>query len=272
MVTIYQDYDDEPEDVFLPIPELLAARFYALEMDSYNEDINFYQQLLPKDGPVLELGCGTGRITKQLATNSDSAGQPRQLVGLDISLAMLQLSKHDLPSENATVHFLCMDMIYMAFSTKFTTILIPYNTLNLLGSEEDIVQCLHGCKQLLHPGGKILLQLFIPTPDFIQQKKSFQFQMFDRPEGGKIIKEILKEYQPNSQTIEVEERYRVRPMLAGNANEDWHSKYTIAGYSADKWFSLIDRAGLNPTDTYSDFNNSPGYSPNSSILLVSLTL
>ncbi len=85
-----------------------------------------------------------------------------------------------------------MDMVTPAFSIRFDAILIAYNTLNLLGSEEKILACLQGCKNSLRPQGKLLVQLFIPTEDFIQQKKTFQFQMFDRPGGGKIIKEILQ--------------------------------------------------------------------------------
>ncbi len=67
MVTIYQDYNDEPKDVFLSLPEQLACEFYALEMDSYTADIAFFEKLLPQQGNFLELGCGTGRIARKLS-------------------------------------------------------------------------------------------------------------------------------------------------------------------------------------------------------------
>ena len=132
--------------------------------------------------------------------------------------------------------------------------------------------CLQGCKNYLHPGGKLLLQLFVPTDEFTcSQKKSFQFQMFDRPQGGKIIKEILKPYVEQSQSILVEERFRVRPMQKGKPNEDYHSVYTIAGFSAEKWLLLFQQAGFSPENLYGDYLNNPYNSSTSSSLLVVLT-
>ncbi len=50
MVTIYQDYSDEPKDIFLPLPEELACQFYALEMDNFTADIDFYRIAAAKTG------------------------------------------------------------------------------------------------------------------------------------------------------------------------------------------------------------------------------
>lgn len=269
MVTIYQDYDDEPKDIFLSLPEELACKFYALEMDSYTADIDFFDHLLPKQGRFLELGCGTGRIAEQIAKTNDLS---RFVVGIDISVPMLQLATRRSDTAKRSPHYCCMDMTQIAFSIKFDTILIAYNTLNLLGSEDKILKCLNGCRNSLQPGGKLLVQLFVPTEDFILQKKSFQFQMFDRPEGGKIIKEILKTYEPYSQSIHIKERFRVRPMQDGMANEDWQKSYTIAGFSADQWLSFFGKTGFNPKNIYGDYTGSHFYNSTSSNLLASFTL
>jgi hypothetical protein len=165
-----------------------------------------------------------------------------------------------------------MDMVQLAFSIDFDAILIPYNTLNLLGSEDKILQCLTGCKNSLQPGGKLLVQLFVPTEDFIRQKKTFQFQMFDRPGGGKIIKEILKHYEPKTQSVHIEERFRVRPLQGGGAKEDWSKKYTIAGFSADQWLLLFDKAGFTPTNIWGDYAGNSYDKSTTSTLLASLTL
>ncbi len=251
MVTIYQDYDDEPEDVFQPLPEHLACSFYALEMDGYTADIDFFKPLLPKQGAILELGCGTGRIARRL---TGSNCPDRHVIGIDISLPMLHLAMHADHSCADKLCYICMDMTRLAFLIDFAAILIPYNTLNLLGSEEKIMQCLNSCRNLLQPGGKLLVQLFVPSKEFIRQQKTFQFQMFDRPEGGKVIKEIRKHYTPHTQSVQIEERFRVRPMQAGKANEDWHRIYTIAGFSADRWLALFSKAGFARTDISGDYS------------------
>ncbi len=272
MVRIYQDYNDEPKDVFLSLPEQLACEFYALEMDDYTADIAFFEKLLPQQGSFLELGCGTGRIARKLAEQSETAGLSRFVVGIDISGPMLQLALQRQQPSAYIPNYLCMDMVNLAFSLKFDAILIPYNTLNLLGSRDKIIQCLQGCKNSLQAGGKLLVQLFVPTEEFIRQKKTFQFQMLDRPGGGKIIKEILKHYQPESQSILIEERFRVRPMQEGEAKEDWNSIYTIAGFSADQWLSFFKQAGFTPTNTYGDYSGNPYHRSTTSTLLVTLTL
>jgi len=263
MTTIYQDYEDEPEDIFLPLPEELASEFYAIEMDSFTADIAFYEPLIPKYGSILEMGCGTGRIAGQLSNAN------RFAVGIDISLSMLQIA-----AKKCHPHcsYLCMDMINPCFAMKFDTIIIPYNTLNLLATMEQIIGCLQGCKKYLHTGGKLLVQLFVPTDNFTcNRKKTFQFQIFDRPQGGKIIKEIIKQYVSQSQSVLVEERFRVRPMQEGKPNDDYHSVYSIAGFSAEKWLFLFKQAGFNPESLYGDYMSSPYDSTASSSLLAIFT-
>ncbi len=269
MVTIYQDYADEPKDIFLPLPEDLACWFYALEMDSFTADADFYEQLLPQKGIFLELGCGTGRLTRRLAGTGTFS---RFMVGIDKSLPMLQSAKRNQHCSRGFLRYCCMDMLHMAFSNHFAASLIPYNTLNLLVSKERIMQCLRGCKNSLHPEGTLLVQLFIPTEDFIRQQKTFQFQMFDRPEGGKIIKEIRKQYKPRSRSIQIEERFRVRPMQAGQANEDWNSIYTIAGFSAGQWLAMFNEAGFTATNIYGDYVGGPYHQGTSSMLIATFNL
>src|SRR5215218_9784157 len=70
--------------------ERLLAHYYELEYGEYVEDVEFYVQyataLDPERGlPVLELGCGTGRIAVALAL----AGF--RVVGVDSSPEMLQV-------------------------------------------------------------------------------------------------------------------------------------------------------------------------------------
>ena len=267
MDTSYQDYDDEPKDVFLPLPEQLACFFYALEMNDYTTDIDFYKTRLPKEGAILELGCGTGRIARRLAQSPD-----RLVVGIDISLPMLRLAKETSNASQDNPHYLCMDMAELAFVRRFAAILIPYNTLNLLGTEDKIIRCLTGCRNMLQPEGRLLVDFFVPNKSFIQQQKTFQFQIFNRPGGGKIVKEIRKTYLPRSQSVQVEERYRVRPMQVGQANEDWHTIFTIAGFGADRWLALFRKAGLPRTDIFGDYHGTPYEDSLSSTILAICSL
>lgn len=249
MVTIYRDYQDEPDDVFLSLPEDLAASFYALEMENFSEDCVFFNKVLPEHGSVLEMGCGTGRVARHLARKN------RPITGIDISLPILRLAtQHQQPH----CSFLCMDMLAPAFNRPFDTILIPYNTLNLFTTREKILRCLLGCRENLYREGILIVQLFIPTQDFLdKQRTTFQFQMFDRPGSGRIIKEILKKYLPESQTVQLEERFRIRPMQKGVANEDYRATTCIAAFNLATWLAIFARANFIPQHIWGSYGFAP---------------
>ena len=64
------------------------AAFYDEEFAEREFEIQFYQRLAKRcGGPILEVACGTGRLTIPLAM----AGH--QIVGLDVSEPMLRLAK-----------------------------------------------------------------------------------------------------------------------------------------------------------------------------------
>ncbi len=244
MTVIHHDYADEPDPVFLPLPEDLACELYRLEMDGFTDDIVFFRQLLPDRGRILELGCGTGRVARQLA------GPGREVLGIDISMNMLRLAALH---QSANCRFICMDMVHLGLGRAFDAILIPYNTLNLLIDENRILRCLYGCREALDADGRLLAQLFIPNRPF-PAKNSFQFQMFDRPGGGRIIKEILKRPRPEAHEMEIEERFRIRPMQPGQTNQDYRSIYRITAPTLDRWLDLFAMAGLTPVDIWGSYD------------------
>ncbi|MBW1636490.1 MAG: class I SAM-dependent methyltransferase [Deltaproteobacteria bacterium] len=261
---IYENYDDEPEDIFSPLPEKLYCDLYDLEMCNFPDDINFYLQKLPENCSILELGCGTGRIATSLAAPG------RAVTGIDHSLYML---KKAVSKTISGCNYIGMDMRRLSFTIQFDAIIIPYNTLNLLYRINDITSCLTRCRSLLRKNGRIYLQLFIPDKKLTCHRgKIFQFQIFDKPEGGKIIKEILREYSSESQSISVEERYRIRPMKKGFDDQNFNHFFTIAAFPVDKWTSLFLQAGLQITDSWGDYDLHPFQPGSSTLFLASLAI
>ena len=234
---IYDSYDQEPEDVFEPLPQSLYCQFYDIEMEDVYVDALFWEQHLPQKGRLLEMGCGSGRISKRLC----SSGAKLQLVGLDISLEMLNRLQKGAP----TALPVCGDISFPPFAAQsFTTILIPYNTLNLL--EPSIIEdCLTACHRLLLSGGVLALQLHIPSEEFKERAtKTFQFKIFELQRGGRLIKETLRIFNTSDSTITVEERYRLRPMTKEAENRDYSITYSICGWNKEYWLELIDASGF----------------------------
>jgi len=229
------DTHREPDECFLPLDSERYSRFYDLEMAEFQDDLPFYRERIRLPGSVLELGCGAGRLCRQLA------GAGAEVTGIDLSLPMLRLARM---KSGRDITYLCMDMTKPALNRQFDSILIPYHTLNLLLTGERIEQCLHGIRPLLKRDGKLLMQLFVPDQTLLAlgSKRLFQFQIFVEQDGGRIIKEMRRGCA--HERLILEERYRVRPRRPGSINEDLCHTLLLAAFPFSKWQSLLHRAGF----------------------------
>ncbi len=254
------EYADEPEIQFTPLCNKKYCHFYDIEMSDFTDDVSFYKHTIPSDSTVLELGCGSGRLSRQLAEMGHA------VVALDISMEMLEqaVRKRQGPPTN----YIRMDMLGFSFNTSFDAIIIPYNTLNLCESAENVKNCLRLCFEHLKSSGKLLLQLYLPGENLTSStNRSFQFQIFSPPEGGKIIKETLKKYDRDSQSLLLEERYRVRPFQNTKPNEDLHHLLSLYTPEHSTWKNILKDSGFTITCEYGDYELQPVTST-SNILLI----
>ena len=224
---------------------------YDLELGDFCEDLPFYRRHLPAPPcTILELGCGTGRVSRALAADG------HRLTGIDLSFPMLAAA--GLAATRSTPHYVCMDMTALAFRTTFGAIIAPYNTLNLLTNPEGLRACLTQVSLLLDQDGILLLQLYIPDQELraLEGKKRFQFQIFDCPDGSKVIKEILKSTTPHSCLVEITERYHLR-FRKEHPNEDWEYTYQILGYGFEQWREIFAEQGFRLEAAYGDYDLAP---------------
>lgn len=243
--TIMDDYSTEPRLIFSPLSAERYCELYELELQNFTEDVDFYQKHIPSKSSVLELGCGTGRIVRKLTNNCT------RVVGLDISLPMLQRARRF----SSDVKYICGDMRRFKFHQKFKTILIPYNTLNLLHNVDDILSCLKEAYDHLEVNGSVIAQIFTPTTTLISKsgQRIFQFQTMDLPCGGKVVKETLRCYSKNNNSMTLEERYRIRP--AHESNEDLSHSMSLLAYDSKSWLNLFNQSGFDIYATYGSYQS-----------------
>lgn len=109
-----------------------------------DQDLAFYAALASRtDGPVLELGCGTGRLTA-----------PLRALGLDIDEAMLARARG-----RGARGLVRADMRRFAFSARFGLVIIPYNGIQLLSSDDERVKCLRCVRSHLASDGRLALEV-----------------------------------------------------------------------------------------------------------------
>src|SRR5271163_949957 len=115
----------------MPLPPILydsvIADFYDTSplVARRTQDIQFYCDSAENyGGPILELGCGTGRITMPLAQRG------QQITGLDISQKMLERAaeKRDALSaeQRDRVRLVQADMTKFDLGEQFPLIIIPF--------------------------------------------------------------------------------------------------------------------------------------------------
>jgi len=227
--------------------------FYDLELADFLEDLPFYTRHLPTPpATVLELGCGTGRLGRALAR----AGH--QVTGIDLSHSMLRQALAKQAEATRNPRYCCMDMTRLGLRTRYDAVVIPYNTMNLLTGEGEIARCLEQIRPLLAEGGQLLMQLFVPTRNHadLADKKQFQFMIFDRPNGSKVIKEILKWREAGTTTLTLRETYRLR-YQPDRVNEDWQYEYRIIGMDDTAWRHELAAAGFVVIAAHGDYRLTP---------------
>ena len=244
---IYASYDEEPADVFEPLTAELYSEFYDIEMAGFTDDIAFYRAGLPSECHLLELGCGSGRLSRLLAA------ERHRVIGIDLSTAMLAMARRGSPG---TVRHVNMDMRRIAFSRRFDAIVIAYNTLNLLADPNDLHSCLRGCHHHLDAGGHLLAHVHASDTDIpgAASSPSFGFRMFDRPQGGKLIKETLLGPSRDRHRLEMTERYRVRPMTAGQTNADYSHTLSLCRHDRRQWLASMREAGFSIVSLFSSYD------------------
>ena len=136
-------------------------------------DVAFWRRLaLGADGPVLELGCGTGRVSKPLL----KAGV--DLVGVDRSAGMLRrLRRYPNPKSRVPTRVVRADIRSLPFEDEsFSMVIAPYGILQSLTRERDLVDALAATARVLTPGGTFGIDLVPDVPQWREYTNRVQFR------------------------------------------------------------------------------------------------
>lgn len=108
------------------------------------------------DYPVLELACGTGIVTLELARSGF------HVAGLDISPDMLAVAREKLkqeePQVRERVRWIEADMRDFDLDQQFGAAFIPSNSFGYLTELDDQKSCLQAVFRHLKPGGTVVIQ------------------------------------------------------------------------------------------------------------------
>ncbi len=133
------------------------ARYYDAENEDMTDDLELYSALAERTGgPILDIGCGTGRVMLHLA----SEGYP--VAGLDTSQAMLERGRRKLHNRidlHDLVTFHHGDAINYPLPEHYPLILIPYNGLMHFRTSADQIALLRHLAGYLDDDGLLVIDL-----------------------------------------------------------------------------------------------------------------
>lgn len=124
-----------------------SALLYDAHHQRHLEDLPFWIKLAQQtEGPILELGCGTGRILLPLLDRG------LQVIGLDRDAQMLAQLQQNSSARSVPPSVIQADMTQFHFSGSFQLILLPCNTLSTL-DERQRANLFNLVEYHLSPGG-----------------------------------------------------------------------------------------------------------------------
>lgn len=236
------------------------AALYDLLHTGNPGDVAFYKEATEGCSSVLELGAGSGRIALALAKAGRSVTAVDHHPGM---LARLRSNAGTLvPSEMARLTLLRADMRALPLRGQpFDGVIIPYNAILCLLTEQDVAACLQGVRALLKPGGTLLFDIYhVPEEPDDGEPDPMEEDAFDpiaTVDSDRTTIDIFEACVPHPDPRRMDTAYRFRLTdSAGNPRVEDQVIEQRCLYAAELP-SLLGNAGFAEVSITGDFDESP---------------
>lgn len=257
-------------------PELVAGTtahyenpaYYTKTYKSRLEDVCYYVDLArAQTSPVLEYGCGNGRITIPMARTGT------HVVGLDRSAEMLSDLRNRLRAEEDDVRKRVTlkrgDMRSAKISSRFSLVVCPFNAFLHLYTRQDVEQFLARVRAHLAPRGVFVFDVSMPEPAELARDpaRAYRTPRFLYPsEDGKT--ETLVHYSERFDYDKLRQLLFVAMEFSPvDGGEPWMTPLAHRQFYPRELEALLHYNGFE-IDTFSgDFNGSPVASDSTTLLI-----
>jgi SAM-dependent methyltransferase len=209
-------------------------------------------------GPVLELGCGTGRVLVPCARAG--AG----ITGLDRSSAMLTVCRANVAAEppdvRSRVALVQGDMRDFDLGRSFALVTLPFRPFQHLLTPPDQLACLGAISRHLTEGGLLILDLFNPSLEALVtdpgRGEFAEEPEFATPDGRRVVRRhAIAGHDRFGQVLRVELVYHV-------THPDGRTERLVDAFSMRYFFRfeaehLLARAGFEVVELYGGYDRRP---------------
>lgn len=230
---------------------------YAAKSDLV--DLSFYLDLAKESGgPVLEIGCGTGRVLLPIAR----AGI--EIHGLDSSASMLRVLKERLASEPASigkkVHLHEGDMRRFRLARKFPLVLMPFRPLQHMHTVPDQIAALRTAAHHLSPRGVFAFDVFYPDYQkiFAGIGEEIHDLLWTLPEAtAKVIRRFFRKECVDKIRQAIHFTFLYRTYDGEKIVREESERFALTYFTYPHLRALFLLADLEPVAEYGSFDKTP---------------
>jgi SAM-dependent methyltransferase len=210
------------------------APIYDAWSRSVREDVDFYvDEAKRSGGPVVELGVGTGRIAVPIA----AAGV--EVVGIDSSEGMLAVARQAAADAGVSdrLHLRAGDLRQPPVQGPVPLVICPFRSLLHLHDDGERIGTLTAVRELLHPGGRFVFDVFTPAQDDIEETHG---RWLEREPG--IFERADWDTATRTLTLSVKgPGGRATMALAWLATVEWRMLLQKSGFEVEACYGWFDR-------------------------------
>lgn len=228
------------------------GRHYDRLFVDYAGDLPFLlaqAQRTRRDDTLLELACGTGRVAIPLA----QAGL--QVTGIDLSPGMLAEARRKAATAGVAVSWIEADVRAFDLAATFSTVIFVANGLCHLLTSADFEACAACVRQHLAPGGRFIIDVFVPHLGVLTRDPTTRFPMsepYEDPDGrGRVTMTHTNIYEPTTQINHIT-TYTTWPTGAESVGE-----VDMRMFFPQELDALLKCNGLPVAYKFSDYQGTP---------------
>jgi len=221
-------------------------------MNTHIDDLQFYKRWLPKskDTRILELCCGTGRLTLPIAMDG------YDISGVDNSSSMLDQAKIKACEAGLEISFIEADIRTLNLQEKYDLIFIPFNSIHHLYKNEDLFKAFSVVKNHLKDRGLFLLDCFNPNIHYIVdgEKEQKEIATYTTDDGREVLIKQTMRYENKTQINRIEWHYFINGEFNSIQNLDMRMFFPQELDSYLEWngFNIIHKYGGFEEEKFND--------------------
>jgi SAM-dependent methyltransferase len=232
------------------LAERRIAEFNLLYTRDFDRDVAIYLDLAGKyEGPVLEIGCQTGRATARLAQGG------HEVVAIDTHRAMLEVARARLEPWWDRARIMDFDIRHQALAEGFHVCIVPLYAFNGLIDVEEQRLFLRHLQRSMRSPGILALDLFCPL-SFVRPDESSGWRVIERQVDGRHL--VVRD-QREMLTPLLERRLQVfRIDGGGEHTAETHRRYLTpqstaallseSGFEQVRWIQGYDVSTISSID------------------------